>query len=84
MYDVGVFSNDLSSNERTKCQHCAFRKALSFLTKGYLTALFHPTRRFVKEQMLGKSEKTCEESVTFEMLQYILVNCKMELTAIKA
>jgi hypothetical protein len=65
MYDVGVFSSDLSSNERTKCQHCAFIKALSFLTKGYLRARFHPTRRFVKQQMPRKSEQTCEESETF-------------------
>jgi hypothetical protein len=57
--------SDPSSNKRTKCQHCAFRKALSLLTKGYLTARFYPTRRFVKQQMPRKSEQTCEESETF-------------------
>jgi len=65
LYDFGVFSRDLSSNERTKCQHCAFINAVSFLTKGYLTARFHPTRRFVKQQMPRKSEQTYEESETF-------------------
>jgi len=65
MYDVGVFSSDVSSNERTKCHQCAFRKAQSFHTKGYLTARFHPTRRFVKQQIPRKLEQTCEESETF-------------------
>ena len=75
---------DLSSNERTRCQHCTFRKALSFLTKGYLTARFHPTRRFVKQQMPRKSEQNLKNQKRLEMLQYILVNSKMELTASKA
>jgi hypothetical protein len=65
MYEVGMFSGDLSSNEWTKCPHCAFRKALSFLTKGYLTDRFHLTRRFVKQQIPRKSEQICEESETF-------------------
>jgi hypothetical protein len=37
MYDVGVFSSDLSSNEWTKRPYCALREALSSLKKGYLT-----------------------------------------------
>ena len=65
MYDAGVFSSDLSSKERTKCQHCAFRKAVSFLTKGYLVPRFHPTRRFVQQQMPRQSEQACGDSETF-------------------
>jgi hypothetical protein len=57
--------SDVSSNERTKGQHCDFRRALSVLTKGYLTTRLHPIGRFVGYQMPRKSEQICEESETF-------------------